>query len=100
MFFLRQTLNLLAKFQAKLHAVKDDPIPKPADEAKLEKADDETQEEFLKHRFVSTDLLDNVQDIYTNAELLTVYDPRNPITKRRRDESSQSLHQKKQRGRT
>ncbi|CAF4505982.1 unnamed protein product [Rotaria sp. Silwood1] len=38
---------------------------------------------------------DNVQDIYTNAELLTVYDPRNPMTKRRRDESSMLLHQKK-----
>ncbi|CAF5196162.1 unnamed protein product, partial [Rotaria sp. Silwood1] len=55
---------------------------------------------FLKHTFVSQELLDNVQDIYTNAELLTVYDPRNPMTKRRRDESSMLLHQKKHKGRT
>ncbi|CAF4875657.1 unnamed protein product, partial [Rotaria sp. Silwood1] len=46
------------------------------------------------------ELLDNVQDIYTNAELLTVYDPRNPMTKRRRDESSMLLHQKKHKERT
>ncbi|CAF4058219.1 unnamed protein product, partial [Rotaria sp. Silwood1] len=52
------------------------------------------QTPFLKHTFVSQELLDNVQDIYTNAELLTVYDPRNPMTKRRRDESSMLLHQK------
>ena len=60
----------------------------------------ETKDEYLKHTFVSEELLDNVQDIYTNAELLTVYDPRNPMTKRRRDESSMLLHQKKHKGRT
>jgi len=95
-----QTLSLLAKFQAKLHAVKDDPTPESVDETKNEQAANEAPDEFLKHRFVSTELLDNVQDIYTNAELLTVYDPRNPMAKRRRNESSQLLHQKKQRGRT
>lgn len=95
-----QTLSLLAKFQAKLHAVKDDPTPESADQIKDEQTANEAPDEFLKHRFVSTELLDNVQDIYTNAELLTVYDPRNPMAKRRRNESSQLLHQKKQRGRT
>lgn len=70
------------------------------DETKAEPLADAVQDDFLKHRFVSTELLDNVQDIYTNAELLTVYDPRNPMTKRRRDESSQLLHQKKHKGRS
>jgi len=69
-------------------------------ETKLEQIADKVDDQFLKHRFVSEALLDNVQDIYTNAELLTVYDPRNPMTKRRRDESSTLLHQKKQKGRT
>ncbi|CAF3822283.1 unnamed protein product, partial [Rotaria sp. Silwood1] len=54
-----QTLDLLERFRVKVHTAKDE----------------------------QTKLLDNVQDIYTNAELLTVYDPRNPMAKRRRDES-------------
>ncbi len=67
---------------------------------KLEQIADSAGDQFLSHRFASEQLLDNVQDIYTNAELLTVYDPRNPMTKRRRDESSMLLHQKKHKGRT
>ena len=90
----------MAKFRAKLHAAKDEPTNEPANETEIEKIADTVQDEFLKHRFVSEELLDNVQDIYTNAELLTVYDPRNPMTKRRRDESSMLLHQKKHKGRT
>ncbi len=69
-------------------------------ETQIEQITDKVQGQFLNHRFVSEELLDNVQDIYTNAELLTVYDPRNPMTKRRRDESSMLLHQKKHKGRT
>jgi hypothetical protein len=69
-------------------------------ETQIEEIADKVPGQFLKHRFVSEELLDNVQDIYTNAELLTVYDPRNPMTKRRRDESSMLLHQKKHKGRT
>lgn len=95
-----QTLDLLAKFRAKVQAAKEEPTPEDTDETKTEEVADDTKEDFLKHRFVSTDLMDNVHDIYTNAELLTVYDPRNPMTKRRREESSQIMHQKKQRGRT
>lgn len=100
--FYFQTLDLLAKFRAKLHAAKDEPTDKDesVNETKLEHIADTAQEQFLNHRFVSEGLLDNVQDIYTNAELLTVYDPRNPMTKRRRDESSTLLHQKKHKGRT
>jgi peptidyl-prolyl cis-trans isomerase SDCCAG10 len=95
-----QTLELLSKFQAKLHAAKDNPIAEPTNETKLEQIADTVDDQFLQHRFISEALLDNVQDIYTNADLLTVYDPRNPMTKRRRDESSTLLHQKKQKGRT
>lgn len=83
-----------------MHAVKDEPEAEPVNETKLEQIADKADDQFLKHRFVSEELLDNVQDIYTNAELLTVYDPRNPMTKRRRDESSMLLHQKKHKGRT
>lgn len=90
----------MAKFRAKLHAAKDEPTNEPATETVVEQTADNSSDEFLKHRFVSEELLDNVQDIYTNAELLTVYDPRNPMTKRRRDESSSLLHQKKHKGRT
>ena len=78
-------------------AAKDEPA---ADEIKASPTVDVVPEEFLTHRFVSDVLLDNVQDIYTNAELLTVHDPRNPMTKRRREESSQVMQQKKHRGRT
>lgn len=96
-----QTLDLLAKFQAKLHNAKEQPIANPPEnETKLEQIADKAGEEFLAHRFVSEQLLDDVQDIYTNAELLSVYDPRNEMTKRRRDESSALLHQKKHKGRT
>ncbi len=95
-----QTLDLLSKFRAKLHAAKDEPIAEPINETKIEQIANAAEDQFLKHRFVSEELLDNVQDIYTNAELLTVYDPRNPMTKRRRDESSMLLHQKKHKGRT
>jgi len=69
-------------------------------ETKLEQIADSVGNQFLAHRFASEQLLDNVQDIYTNAELLTVYDPRNPMTKRQRDESSMVLQQKKHKGRT
>ena len=75
-------------------------MSEPLPETKVEQIADTVQDQFLKHRFVSDELLDNVHDIYTNAELLTVYDPRNPMTKRRRDESSTLLHQKKHKGRT
>ncbi|CAF4949070.1 unnamed protein product, partial [Rotaria socialis] len=95
-----QTLDLLSKFRAKLHAVKDDPASEPVNETPGEQKNDKVPEEFLKHRFVSDELLDNVQDIYTNADLLSVYDPRNPMTKRRRDESSMLLQQKKHKGRS
>ena len=90
----------MAKFRAKLHAAKDEPTNELATETVVEKTADNADDQFLKHRFVSEELLDNVQDIYTNADLLTVYDPRNPMTKRRRDESSLLLHQKKHKGRT
>ena len=83
-----------------MHAVKDEPTAEPVNQTKIQQVADAVEDEFLKHRFVSEELLDNVQDIYTNAELLTVYDPRNPMTKRRRDESSVLLHQKKHKGRT
>lgn len=83
-----------------MQAAKDEPADEPVNETKLEQMADGAEDQFLKHRFVSEQLLDNVQDIYTNAELLTVYDPRNPMTKRRRDESSTLLHQKKHKGRT
>jgi len=95
-----QTLDLLAKFRAKVHAAKDEPIVEPINPTKSEQIADTAEDEFLKHRFVSEQLLNNTQDIYTNADLLTVYDPRNPMTKRRRDESSMLLHQKKHKGRT
>ncbi|CAF5117068.1 unnamed protein product, partial [Rotaria magnacalcarata] len=87
-------------FRAKLHAVKDDPASEPVNETPGEQKNDKVPEDFLKHRFVSDELLDNVQDIYTNADLLSVYDPRNPMTKRRRDESSMLLQQKKHKGRS
>ncbi|CAF5151117.1 unnamed protein product, partial [Rotaria sp. Silwood1] len=51
-------------------------------ETQSEQIADKVQTSFLKHTFVFQELLDNVQDIYTNAELLTVYDPRSPMTKR------------------
>ena len=90
----------MAKFQAKLHAAKDKPTSDSTNETNQEQIADKVQDQFLNHRFISEELLDNVQDIYTNAELLTVYDPRNPMTKRRRNESSILLHQKKHKGRT
>jgi len=90
-----QTLDILAKFRTKLHAAKDESVNEPVTETKSEQIADTVAGQFLNHRFQSEELLDNVQDIYTNAELLTVYDPRNPMTKRRRDESSMLLHQKK-----
>ncbi|CAF0908203.1 unnamed protein product [Adineta steineri] len=95
-----QTLDLLAKFRAKIHAAKDEPVNEPVNETKVEQIADTAKDQFLNHCFVSKDLLDDVQDIYTNADLLTVYDPRNPMTKRRREESSALLHQKKHKGRT
>lgn len=95
-----ETLALLSRFQAKLHGAKEKPTIEPENETKLEEIADKVDDQFLKHCFVSKELLDNTQDIYTNAELLTVYDPRNPMTKRRRDESSAVLHQKKQKGRS
>lgn len=90
----------MSKFQAKLHGAKEKETIEPENETKLEQVADKADDQFLKHCFVSEELLDNTQDIYTNAELLTVYDPRNPMTKRRRDESSMLLHQKKHKGRT
>ncbi|CAF1534818.1 unnamed protein product, partial [Rotaria sp. Silwood1] len=95
-----QTLDLLERFRVKVHTAKDEQINEPLNETQSEQIADKVQTPFLKHTFVSQELLDNVQDIYTNAELLTVYDPRNPMTKRRRDESSMLLHQKKHKGRT
>ncbi|UJR31546.1 hypothetical protein I4U23_019034 [Adineta vaga] len=95
-----QTLDLLAKFRGKVHTVKVDPTNESATEPKIEEAADNADEQFLKHCLVSEELLDNVQDIYTNADLLKVYDPRNPMTKRRREESSALLHEKKHKGRT
>ncbi len=71
-------MDLLAKFQAKLHAAKDKSVDEPLNATQAEHVAETTGDQFLKHRFVSEELLDNVQDIYTNAELLTVYDPRNP----------------------
>ncbi|CAF1364088.1 unnamed protein product, partial [Rotaria sp. Silwood1] len=94
------TLDLLERFRVKVHTANDEQISEPLNETQSEQIADKVQTPFLKHTFVSQDLLDNVQDIYTNAELLTVYDPRNPMTKRRRDESSMLLHQKKHKGRT
>ncbi|CAF1431268.1 unnamed protein product [Rotaria sp. Silwood1] len=95
-----QTLDLLERFRVKVHTAKDEQINEPLNETQSEQIADKVETPFLKHTFVSQELLDNVQDIYTNAELLTVYDPRNPMTKRRRDESSMLLHQKKHKGRT
>ncbi|CAF1347879.1 unnamed protein product [Rotaria sp. Silwood1] len=97
---LDKTLDLLERFRVKVHTANDEQISEPLNETQSEQIADKVQTPFLKHTFVSQDLLDNVQDIYTNAELLTVYDPRNPMTKRRRDESSMLLHQKKHKGRT
>ncbi|CAF1483524.1 unnamed protein product [Rotaria sp. Silwood1] len=87
-------------FRVKVHTAKDEQISEPLNETQSEQIGDKVQTPFLKHTFVSQELLDNVQDIYTNAELLTVYDPRNPMAKRRRDENSMLLHQKKHKGRT
>ncbi|CAF1494810.1 unnamed protein product [Rotaria sp. Silwood1] len=95
-----QTLDLLERFRVKVHTAKDEQINEPLNETQSEQIADKVQTPFLKHTFVSQELLDNVQDIYTNAELLTVYDPRNPMTKRRRDESSMLLHQEKHKGHT
>ncbi|CAF1383577.1 unnamed protein product [Rotaria sordida] len=95
-----QTLNLLEKFRTKLHAANNEPTNELVNETKLEQIADKVPDQILQHTFVSEQLLDNVQDIYTNADLLTVYDPRNPMTKRRRDESSMLLHQKKHKGRS
>ncbi|CAF5167026.1 unnamed protein product, partial [Rotaria sp. Silwood1] len=78
-----QTLDLLERFRVKVHTAKDEQINESLNETQSERIADKVQTPFLKHTFVSQELLDNVQDIYTNAELLTVYDPRNPMTKRR-----------------
>ncbi|CAF1556157.1 unnamed protein product, partial [Rotaria sp. Silwood1] len=90
-----QTLDLLERFRVKVHTAKDEQISESLNETQSEQIADKVQTSFLKHTFVSQELLDNVQDIYTNTELLTINDPRNPMTKRRRDESSMLLHQKK-----
>ncbi|CAF1565021.1 unnamed protein product, partial [Rotaria sp. Silwood1] len=71
------------RFRVKVHTAKDEQISESLNETQSEQIADKVQTSFLKHTFVSQELLDNVQDIYTNAELLTVYDPRNPMTKRR-----------------
>ncbi|CAF1458766.1 unnamed protein product [Rotaria sp. Silwood1] len=88
------------RFRVKVHTAKDEQTSEPLNETQSKQIADKVQTPFLKHTFVSQELLDNVQDIYTNAELLTVYDPKNPMTKRRRDESSMLLHQKKHKGHT
>ncbi|CAF4003882.1 unnamed protein product [Rotaria sp. Silwood1] len=93
--FHRVTLDLLERFRVKVHTAKDEQISESLNETQSEQIADKVQTSFLKHTFVSQELLDNVQDIYTNTELLTINDPRNPMTKRRRDESSMLLHQKK-----
>ncbi|CAF5091643.1 unnamed protein product, partial [Rotaria sp. Silwood1] len=76
-----QTLDLLQRFRVKVRTAKDEQISEPLNETQSEQIADKVQTPFLKHTFVSQELLDNVEDIYTNAELLTVYDPRNPMTK-------------------
>ncbi|CAF3452398.1 unnamed protein product [Rotaria sp. Silwood2] len=72
---ISMTLDLLERFCVKVHTAKDEQTSEPLNETQSEPIADKIQTPFLKHAFVSQELLDNVQDIYTNAELLTVYDP-------------------------
>ncbi|CAF1120491.1 unnamed protein product, partial [Didymodactylos carnosus] len=96
------TLDLLEKFRAKLQAAKDvnEPImenvsfSQPVNETKEEIVADHVKDDFLKHRFVSDELMDVTTNIY-DTDQLAIYDPRNPMTKRRREESSLAMKSKR-----
>jgi hypothetical protein len=91
-------MDLLARFRTKLSAAKDETPTETVNESEVEKIADSVRSEFLAHTLVSQEIVDNVHDIYTNAELLSVYAPRNPMTKRRREESNQLMREKKYKG--
>ncbi|KAL3870014.1 hypothetical protein ACJMK2_042631 [Sinanodonta woodiana] len=91
------TLNILAKFQAKLHAAKS-----MVEEEKTETKDGEEEEEddsdmsWMSHKLIFDEhnkkVIDaNIQDL----DRYEIYDPRNPLTKRRREASKQIMKDKR-----
>ncbi|XP_026479974.1 spliceosome-associated protein CWC27 homolog [Ctenocephalides felis] len=93
------TLNLLAKFQKKMTAAREKSSDELTDDKKNDNIedDDDNDESWLSHKLQFEDkgaVL--AKDASTKGDdWFEIYDPRNPLTKRRREESKKILSQKK-----
>ncbi|KAF7268424.1 hypothetical protein GWI33_018434 [Rhynchophorus ferrugineus] len=79
------TLQLLENFKRKLHSVKES--EEEDKEAEEEEKKDEKEEAWLNHKLHFTDHLVLAKDANTkDDDWFEIYDPRNPLNKRRRGE--------------
>ncbi|XP_041359029.1 spliceosome-associated protein CWC27 homolog [Gigantopelta aegis] len=96
------TLELLAKFQAKLSAAKKLASNYSDDEEEEETKEENEEEEdpndisWMCHKLRFVDKSHKVLDAnVTDADRYEIFDPRNPITKRRREASKQAMKEGK-----
>ncbi|CAG9761933.1 unnamed protein product [Ceutorhynchus assimilis] len=92
------TLKLLESFKQKLQSVKDKEVEEEeAKEAEKQKNEDLDKEEtWLNHKLQFTDSLVLAKDANTkDDDWFEIYDPRNPLNKRRRGETTNTKHTKK-----
>lgn len=89
-----QTLSLLDSFKSKLtQAIVDAPEEKPVSEI-----EDDDDKGWLSHVLQFDEKSQKVKDANVQDEdTFEIYDPRNPVNKRRREESKKLLKQKKER---
>ncbi|KAK3611962.1 hypothetical protein CHS0354_011620 [Potamilus streckersoni] len=90
------TLNLLAKFQAKLHAAKSLVEEEKAETKDGEEEEDDGDLSWMRHKLTFEEHNKKVIDANINdLDRYEIYDPRNPLTKRRREASKQSMKDKR-----
>ncbi|XP_068677174.1 spliceosome-associated protein CWC27 homolog [Montipora foliosa] len=92
-----QNLALLASFQAKLEQSPEEDEEEKDDREKLQKEDEEGDDTgWMFHKLSCENELKRARDAFIEDEdTFEIYDPRNPINKRRRESSKKSLQSKR-----
>lgn len=90
------TLALLKKFQQKLEGVKSKQPPTASENPSDDAAGDADSESWLQHTLKFEDATPNVaRDAnLKDDDWFEIYDPRNPLNKRRREESKKLMKEK------
>ncbi|KAE8636212.1 hypothetical protein XENTR_v10002888 [Xenopus tropicalis] len=90
----QQTLALLDRFKSKLTQA----ITEPPKEEEVSNIDEDNDEGWLSHVLQFEEKSTKVKDANMQDEdTFEIYDPRNPVNKRRREESKKLMKQKKER---